>query len=77
MAELNLWFPVSIYTHKDVLSSHEHKSLVDHVDRIKQEIPSGGDNWLGSIYTSCDTYDVRHLSQTRFLWNTSATSGHE
>lgn len=30
MAELNLWFPVSIYTHKDVLSSHEHKSLVDH-----------------------------------------------
>ena len=63
MAELNLWFPVSIYTHKDVLSSHEHKSLVDHVDRIKQEIPSGGDNWLGSIYTSCDTYDVRQDMQ--------------
>jgi uncharacterized protein (TIGR02466 family) len=63
MAELNLWFPVSIYTHKDVLSLDEHKSLVDHVDRIKQEIPSGGDNWLGSIYTSCDTYDVRQDMQ--------------
>lgn len=59
MAELNLWFPVSIYTEKNVLTQEEHQHLINHVDKIKKDIPSGGKDWFGSIYTSFETYDIR------------------
>lgn len=59
MANLSLWFPVSIYTQKDILSNEQHQTLIDHVDKIKQEIPSGGKDWFGSIYTSYETFDIR------------------
>jgi uncharacterized protein (TIGR02466 family) len=59
MAEMNLWFPVSIYTEKNILTGEEHQQLVNHVDTIKKDIPSGGKDWFGSIYTSFETYDIR------------------
>jgi uncharacterized protein (TIGR02466 family) len=58
MAEINLWFPTTIYTEENILTTEEHKELLDHVENIKQTIPSGGTEWFGSIYTSFGTYDI-------------------
>lgn len=58
MAEINLWFPVSIYTEHNILTSEQHEELVSHVEQIKQNIPSGGKEWFGSIYTTFETYDI-------------------
>jgi len=58
MAEINLWFPTAIYTEKNILTEEEHKDLTEHVDKIKKDIPSGGTEWFGSIYTTFETYDI-------------------
>lgn len=58
MAEINLWFPVSIYTEHNILTNDQHEQLVSHVEQIKQDIPSGGKEWFGSIYTTFETYDI-------------------
>jgi uncharacterized protein (TIGR02466 family) len=59
MAEVALWFPVSIYHQPDLFTEEQNKIWEDAILRLKETTPNGGDGWIGDTYNTHCTYDLR------------------
>jgi len=58
MAKIETWFPVAIYQESDVFSNDEHLHWVNHIDTIKQNIKSHGEDWYGGTYTTHGSHNI-------------------
>jgi uncharacterized protein (TIGR02466 family) len=55
---IQLWFPTSIYVKEDIVSDKENLSYIKEIEKLKEEIHKGGNNWNTDVYNTCDTYDL-------------------
>ena len=57
MPNVEMWFPVSIYTENELFSAEQNQLWTDHSLGIKEKIASAHNNWQGGTYTTHESRD--------------------
>ena len=58
MSNVEMWFPVAIYTEQELLSNESNNELKSYCLSVRNSVPSGGSEWLGGTYNTHGTYNV-------------------
>jgi uncharacterized protein (TIGR02466 family) len=58
MANVEMWFPVTIYRQPDLLTSIENAQLALQCVSLKNNTPPGGSDWVGGTYNTHGTHDI-------------------
>jgi uncharacterized protein (TIGR02466 family) len=57
--QMSSWFPTGIYIAPNLITPEENQFIIDKLKNIEKTVPQGGDNWLGVMYNTCGTYDLK------------------
>jgi uncharacterized protein (TIGR02466 family) len=58
MANVEMWFPVSIYKQEGIITTEQNDRLREHCLQIQANTPTGGAEWLGGTYNTHQTHDL-------------------
>lgn len=58
MANVEMWFPVTIYRHPNLLPVDENNALAEYCISLKNKTPQGGSDWVGGTYNTHGTHDI-------------------
>jgi len=67
MANVEMWFPVTIYKEDHVISQFDNNLLKDHCLNLRKNVPQGGADWLGGTYNTHGTHDVSKDEKFKYV----------
>lgn len=59
MAKIETWFPTAIYVQKNLFPKQMNDVWNEHILKIRDTVPSGGEDWEGKTYTTHTKYDIK------------------
>jgi uncharacterized protein (TIGR02466 family) len=59
MAHIETWFPTAIYIQKNLFPKYINDNWCEHILKIKETTPTGGEDWEGKTYTTHTKYDLK------------------
>lgn len=62
MAQIETWFPTAIYIQKNLFPKSMNDAWSNHILKIRETVPSGGEDWEGNTYTTHTKYDLKQDS---------------
>jgi len=63
---VEMWFPVSIYSEKELFSAEQNKLWTDYILNLKTTVPSAHNNWQGGTYTTHESREYYLKSDPMF-----------